>query len=290
MADVFTRRRTEEVLDAMLSSARAKFGTSLNDTESGILYQFFAIVAEQIATTEEAAEIGYLAFDANAVEGTLQDRLYALNGIVRQEGESDADFRNRRGTTLEAAGNGTVEAIQAAIVNDVADVSQAIVYENKESTTSPDGISPYAILAVVLDGDSDEIAQKIFEEVCAGTPTDGDITIPVIDSQGISHDISFSRPGDVNIYIEVNITVDSDFPVGGAVSIRDALVAYGGDLEIGQDVVYSRLFTPINSVPGHQVDSLYVDIVDPPAGTANITIAVDEIARIAGERITVNVT
>jgi len=290
VADEFTRRRTEEILEAMLSNARAKFGASLNDTESGIMYQLFAVTAEQIAAAEAAAEIGYLAFDASAVEGTLMDRLYALNGLPRQDGESDTNYRERRQLTLETAGNGTVESIRAAIINDVADVTQVIVYENKEATTSPEGISPYAILAVVLGGTNEDIAEKIFEEICAGTPTDGDITVPVEDSQGISHDISFSRPTDVDIYVEVNIVIDSNFPPDGATQIRDALVAFGGELTIGEDVLYSRLFTPVNSVPGHYVSSLLVDIVDPPVGTSNITIDINELAAFAGERITVNAT
>jgi uncharacterized phage protein gp47/JayE len=377
VANEFVRRRTEEILDGMITNARARFGDNLNTRPDGILYQFFAIHAEQIAVAEEAGEIGYLAFDANAVTGSLMDRLYALNGLTRQaatpstvtctftgsdgttiplgfivvtsdtnqrfqttetgdisggsvdlamesveagpivalagtltviesalsglssvtnaldalpgdEQETDTEFRQRRQLTLATAGNGTVESIAAAIINEVEDVEQATVYENKEATTSPEGISPYAIKAIVLGGVDADIAGKIFETVPAGTPTDGATTVPVTDSQGIDHDISFSRPTAIDIYVTVNITTDADYPADGANLIKAALVAYGDALRIGDDVIYSRLYTPINSIPGHQVDSLFVDTVSPPTGTANLSIDFDELAVFDSTRIVVN--
>ena len=57
-------------------------------------------------------------------------------------------------------------------------------------------------------------------------------------------------------------------------------------MSIGQDVLYSRLYTPINSVKGHQVDSMLIGTTNPPTGTANIVTAFDQVGQVLPENIT----
>ena len=70
--------------------------------------------------------------------------------------------------------------------------------------------------------------------------------------------VRFDRPTVVvpNVVITYTKTENSNFPNDGEQLLKDALVSYGETLRIGQDIVYSRLFSPLNSVAGMQIDTL----------------------------------
>ena len=65
---------------------------------------------------------------------------------------------------------------------------------------------------------------------------------------------------------------------------------YIDSLKIGEDVVYSRLYTPINSVSGFQVDSLKIGTSPSPTGTSNIVIDFDEISNVMESFIVITET
>jgi uncharacterized phage protein gp47/JayE len=100
--------------------------------------------------------------------------------------------------------------------------------------------------------------------------------------------VKFSRPVEVEIYINIRITKDtssgSAWPTNGADLVRDALAAFIASLQIGQDViVYPKLIASLNSIPGIEDVEIGIDTSPAPAyGTDdNITIAINEIAIIA---------
>jgi hypothetical protein len=157
----------------------------------------------------------------------------------------------------------------------------------------------------VVGGDQTEIAEVIFNRKSAGILSFGNTLVNVTDVQGFSYPVSFIRPSEIDVYLIVNITSFDNFPVDGQQQIIDAILAYanGGADEVGaadfgnqdgfppgQEVVFSRLFTPLNSIPGHQVDSLFIDITSAPTSTANIPIQFDQVSKWDSSRITVNVT
>ena len=60
----------------------------------------------------------------------------------------------------------------------------------------------------------------------------------------------------------MTLTTNTNFPVDGIDQIKKNLINHIQALRIGEDVVFSRLYTPINSVAGHQVDSGIIDGVN----------------------------
>jgi uncharacterized phage protein gp47/JayE len=77
-------------------------------------------------------------------------------------------------------------------------------------------------------------------------------------------------------------------PGDAPAQIKQNLVNYSdATLFIGTDVVYSRLYTPINSVGGFAVNSLFIGTAPSPTGTTNITIDFDQVATISAENIIV---
>lgn len=205
--------------------------------------------------------------------------------------ETDEELRLRFAQSKELNARGTVDAIFSALLA-VVGVEEVQVYENDTNGVNALSLPPKSFSAVVLGGSSNEIAETIWSVKPAGIESFGNTTVQVTDSQGLPHDISFSRPVNVNVYIDVTISAFENQTIASNVDelIIDALEEYFlENYRVGDDVIYSRLYTPINSASdGYQVDSLTIGTSADPTSTSNITIAYDEIAQLL--RGNVNVT
>lgn len=201
--------------------------------------------------------------------------------------ETDAELRLRRLVLLAAQGTATIEAIRADVLN-VDDVEQAYVFENAGSATDSRNLPPKSIevIAQAPTGAAIDqaIAQAIFDSKAAGIETYGhppnNVTKQVTDSMGTVHDINFTRPDEIPIYIEAEIDYDAaTFPSDGEQQIKDALAALGDALEPGDTVVYERFQAEVFSISGVVDCPVFkIDDTDPPTGTSNITFDIRELA------------
>lgn len=220
--------------------------------------------------------------------------------VVGRSIELDPDFRIRREELLRIAGAATVEAIRAA-VRAVDGVVQAFVFENPSDVVDGNGLEPHSFEAVVSGGDDQTIGDEIFAVKPAGIATHRDpggagVTVTVTDSQGSTHDINFTRPTDVDMYIEVTVEVnDTVFGGGdqdaGIEQVKEALKALGDTLNIGDDVIIKHFEAVLFGVTGVlDVPSIAIEDTTPPLNTANFVIASRELAVFSTARIVVNVT
>jgi len=207
--------------------------------------------------------------------------------------ESDTGLRARRQRSVARDAQSIIDGIRAAVEN-IDNVTQSVVLENDTDAVDANGLPAHSFQVVVSGGTDIDVADIIWLKKPAGIQAFGDITEQVIDSQGISHDISFSRPTAVIIYVEVTITTFAEYPANGDALIKQAIVDYAnGDLVdnrsfgLADDVIYTRLYTPINNVPGHEIDDLQISITSPAVGVVNIPISVTEIADFQIANITV---
>lgn len=214
-----------------------------------------------------------------------------LAAIPGQLEETDEQLRIRRARSTATPGLAIVDAIYGGIAN-VPGVRSVAVYENDANTPAPGtGQAPHSIYAVVDGGADAAIARVIFEKKTIGTTSLGAVVVPVNDVQGVPHQVRFARPAELPIYVTINLHQRSGWPVDGAARIKAAIVAWATErLGIGEELIYSHLYSPINSVPGSSVDALYIGTAPAPNGAANIAVDPDEIARFDAARITVNVT
>lgn len=208
--------------------------------------------------------------------------------------ESDPDLRARRQRSVARDAQAIIDGIRSAVEN-LGGVTQAVVLENDTDAVDGNGLPAHSFQVIVAGGTDADVANEIWLKKPAGILAFGDITEQIIDSQGISHDISFSRPTPVDIFVEVTLTTFAEYPANGDDLIKQAIVDYAnGDLlenrsfGLADDVIYTRLYTPINSVQGHEIDDLQIGLVSPASGTANIPIAATEIANFLVANIVVN--
>lgn len=174
-----------------------------------------------------------------------------------RERETDEEYRDRYYQSVDFAGGVNADAIRAEILQNVESVYNVIVYENDTDDPDTQGLPPHSFEAVVYGGLDTDIARQIFRRKAAGIQTHGTITVQVLSQSGALHDIHFSRPTPVNIWLRVEgLAIDpAKFPTDGKEQIAKTLIAYiGGDtmggLTIGEDVYVNRLPCIVYSVSG----------------------------------------
>jgi uncharacterized phage protein gp47/JayE len=219
--------------------------------------------------------------------------------------ESDSEFRLRRRNRLQISLSGPTEAIRTAILqlNEVPDSTQledVIVIENITIETNPQGLPPKSVRAIVyqVGGSTDrdqEIAEALYFSKSGGIQTSGSVgPLSVIDSQGISHDVFFERPTEVDIYLELDLTTNSDYPTDGDTQVENLMVSWGNGLGTGKDViVYPSLVGQLDSIPG--ITDVVVRIGKAASPTLDDNIIIDdgsggtvEISRWDTSRIEIN--
>ncbi len=208
--------------------------------------------------------------------------------------ETDVELRSRREQSVARDAQAIIDAIFAAVAN-VPGVTQTVVLENDTNAVDGNGLPPHSFQVIAVGGVDEDIANAIWLKKPAGILSFGSTTTQIIDSQGIPHDISFSRPTTVDIYVEVDLTTFAEYPANGDDLIKQAIVDYAnGDLIAGRgfsladDVIYTRLYTPINSVQGHEIDALRIGTSPSPVVTSNIPISATETSNFLVINITVN--
>ena len=205
-----------------------------------------------------------------------------------QTEEADGTLRARRTTVAKRASSVSTSAAYAA-VTDVSGVTDCLVLENTSGSTDEYSVPHANMWVIVLGGADNDIATALAAHHAGGVGYYGASSGTYSNTTtGEDEEYSFERPSDVDIYITVNVSADTDYPVDGDDDISDALVAYFATLSLGDDVFHSRLYTPVNTVAGHTINSLYVDTTATPIVTTDISIAPNQRPVISAARITVN--
>lgn len=210
---------------------------------------------------------------------------------VGRDKETDEELRVRFANAKEANAKGTIDAIYANLIL-LSGVEGVQVYENETNAVDANGLPAHSFSTVILGGNSQEIADTIWDVKPAGITTYGNTSVDTTDSQGIVHTINFSRPVEVDVYISITISQaeGESLPSSAPDQIKDALSTYfDSNLSVGNDVIYSRLFIPIQSVTGVQVDELTIGTSASPTGTSNIVIDFDEIANLDTANVIITV-
>lgn len=247
----------------------------------------------------QALENGPIEQEANTINQIVTPALgwdSITNPIAASPGrflETDEELRIRfRNTKLERSSN-ILDSLYSALLN-LDGVEEVAIYENDTDVVDSNGVLPHSFLPVVLGGSSQLIANTIWENKPMGIGSQGNTVVVVTDSQGFPHDIGFERPNPITIYIEMTLSLNSEapipFPGNGVELVQESIISYAKEnFGVGKDVIYSRLFTPINAVPGHQIDSLFIGTTPSPVSTSNIVIDFNELASFESVNIIVNV-
>jgi uncharacterized phage protein gp47/JayE len=204
--------------------------------------------------------------------------------------ETDEELRLRFRDTKYEKANNILEALYSAMIS-TPGVNQVVIYENDTNTTDVATTTPPHSFYPIYSGTATE--QEVAEVIWRNKPIgilsykpQGTMPVDfyptgyntVLDSQGFPHFIGVNKAIAQPIYISMTLDTDSNYPSNGNDLIKAAIVNYLlENTGIGDDILYTRLFTPINNVPGHFVTSLTIGTTASPVGTSNIVIPYDKI-------------
>lgn len=189
--------------------------------------------------------------------------------VVGAEPQTDEELHLEQQRATSNTAYRQIDAIYSGLLN-VPGVEFARVYQNTGLTTDSRGIEAKSVAAVVVGGTNEDIANSIVKKSANINSFFGTTEVDVTDNQGQVNKIKFSRPEEVEIDVEVNITVTDSalFPASkqdAIDQIKQNIITYAEyNLQAtegfapGVDVVRTRLYTPVNEVPGFKVNSLKI--------------------------------
>jgi uncharacterized phage protein gp47/JayE len=183
--------------------------------------------------------------------------LDSVNNLIAGETgnatETDIEARERRRTALYGYGYATDDAIYARVLQEVDNVSYVKVVSNRTDSADSEDRPAHSTEVIVLGGTDSLIAAKLWAIWPAGTQFYGTTSVTVLDSNGDSQAVKFSRPTNVYIWVKIILTLSSeeDFPTDGTTEIANNIITWATEnLTVGTDILYQKLFNCIYAVNG----------------------------------------
>lgn len=201
------------------------------------------------------------------------------------EEETDIQLRERFLFSRTKNAQNSAEAINAKIAA-LPDVKHVRVLENNTGQRDSFGVEPHSINVIVNGGDSNSIADVIYQNKGAGVGLQGDtqVTLQRDNEQRV---IRFDRAAMVDIQISMRCVRYEDFTQINKSEITEQLAKQV--FNIGQTVSLSRLYSPINQVGGFWVKELKIARKDQQLKAENVVLQPREIARILPNDVTIEV-
>jgi uncharacterized phage protein gp47/JayE len=262
-----------------------------------VLWRYLGDGAADVDVAAQAVDTGpivALSGDITAIETPVSGWKGVINIFDAEEGtdeETDPHLRIKREEELAGGGSTTEDEIRAAL-RKVPGVTAVTVFANPLGTTDADGVPGHAVECLVIGGEDQDIWDCLLANVADGIETWGTEEGTSTDSEGNEQTERFSRPEEVDIYVEMDVLVDPKlFPADGDVEIQSAITAFGDAQKTGKDAVASAIGAQAFSIPGVlDVTNVYIDTAPSPSTSDTIPISLRQLAVFDSSRITVNVT
>ncbi|AZI51971.1 hypothetical protein CBF16_14325 [Pantoea agglomerans] len=220
----------------------------------------------------------------------------ATAATVGAAAEKDSELRIRQRQSVALPSKTPFDALDGAIAN-VTGVTRHKLYENDTGSQDDNGLPEHSIAAIVDGGDVNAIAKVIQGKKGQGVATFGSTAVAVQDGWGNPHTISFSRSVSVPVYVAIALKVFTGYTNQVGNDIKAAIAAYINSLDIGDDLLLSRVYSPANIGVTSGGESRYYDISSLQIGRAanstapaNITTAYNEAVTCSVDDITITVT
>jgi uncharacterized phage protein gp47/JayE len=207
--------------------------------------------------------------------------------------ETDDELRQRAKNELAQGSRASAPALVNSVqrIEGVTSVSIFVNDTNNDNTGSG-GLPDHAFELVIAGGNKQTIGQTILETKAAGDTSYGGangtgVTVTSDLPNGQTHDVKFSRPTNVQIYVDVSVEKTDEF--AGTDAVKNAIVDYIGGIRtsgneatglgVGEDVIYTEIMAQVQTVEGiHDVPTLEVGTTADPTGTSNVAIADSDVA------------
>lgn len=201
------------------------------------------------ATAQDIGDVRAAAGEVNKIATPCRGWQSVSNPQAATPGaavETDAALRGRQAVSTALPSQTVFEGTLGAVGN-VRGVSRWRGYENDTSETDADGLPPHSICIVVEGGDNAAVAEAIALKKTPGCYTLGDVEVMTRDAKGLPNPIRFYRPLLVRVRLRVTLKPLAGYLSTTGAAIKRNLADHINTLRIGDDVLASRLLTPINA-------------------------------------------
>lgn len=214
-------------------------------------------------------------------------------GITGRNRETDAELRLRR---IRSVGTNSQNMIDSLIgkLGNLDGVTHANVIQNKTDAVDDNGLTPHSFEAIVAGGDDTAIAQTIWETFPFGIGIQGTTSGTAIDKQMTLQVVPFTRPAQVPIYVEATLQKRPGYPADGSARAKKAIVDYANGLLttgrgffVGDSVIYTELYTPINTVPAQEILTVKIGTSPGTLAEANVPISIRQYSYFDPENIAI---
>lgn len=223
----------------------------------------------------------------NTIQSSVFGWNSAYNPFDAEEGRdkmNDSELRLHHFQTKFASSTSQLSAMYSEIKK-IVGVRYVNIAQNVFDSPV-NGIISHSFAPVVLGGNQDKIGQAILNTAPLGIASYGDVAVTAYDINSNPVVVKFSRPDLVSIKISIVLETYPEFQESSPNLIRQAIIDYISTLTVGDSILYSRLFTPINTVKGFSVVSMKIGRVGGVLSSENIQLTHKEIATISASDIT----
>ncbi|QZN96398.1 baseplate J/gp47 family protein [Symbiopectobacterium purcellii] len=254
---------------------------SVKDT-NGVIWDLPATVSIGIdgnvivtATCATAGAVAAVANSVNQINTPTRGWLSVTNPGAADVGaavETDAALRVRQARSVAIASLTPFEAVDGALAG-IDGVTRHKLYENDTGSVDANRLPAHSISAIVEGGNVTQIAQTIRGKKGQGVATFGSTAVTVPDKYGNNHVIRFSRPINVPIFVSISMRVFTGYTTAVDEQMKRSIADYINSLDIGDDVLLSRVYSPANLGVVSGGDARYYDIIELKLGRTSGSVA-----------------
>lgn len=201
--------------------------------------------------------------------------------------ETDEELRKRRALSISLGSVSMIESIFSAVAN-ITGVEKTKMYENITNGVDTNGLPAHSIEVLVKGGAESDISKAIADNRSVGCDLFGTTTSPYVDRNNFTHDIKFSRPVEVPIFVQITASKLPNWDINTNTDIQSAIVGYGNGTggvfcsdflgyQISEDVYGTQLIYALASITSISITQILVGIAS-PAGLQLQPIAYNELA------------
>ena len=217
-------------------------------------------VASVIVRAVVAGQTGNVIAGAISQIVTPEPGITTVTNPLKSDGgfpiETDPELFARFVSTRAVSG-GSIPSKLTGLDNNP-DVIAASILENQTDFTDENGLPPHSTEAIVTGGVPAEFGLILLERNTGGMETFGTSSVTVQDNRGEDRVIRYSVPSELDIFVTLNITINSKWQTANEASaLRNVIRLIGGtDLTPASPVVFSGVLGAGENVIGQKISGV----------------------------------
>lgn len=191
-----------------------------------------------------------------------------------QDYEEDPQYRARLIAENANRPSPTLNGVRSALLN-VQGVREVNIVENQFATADKYGNPPYSVHIYCLGGNKQDIADCLISHIAVGVTLTGTVECDAVDTAGNTKQVYFDYATDRPIFVNVKLKTNNEWNVDeGSDYVKETVVDFINQLEMGDTVYLTKLYPQIYAIPG--IDDAKITLGTDKAALSDNDITLDK--------------